>query len=427
LSDSQGPSRWSLRKRLLVATIGVLALAEIASYVAIRMLGILPERPYRQMYRESACLKANDFNYGKYARSPAAMQVMLSKVPHPYFGFTVNPERTNPEWRDSLVSADYENEVRYRKMLDRGARGKDTYTIGIFGASVAGAFAEHVMHDDAFRRRLESEIPALHGRRIEIRQMAIGSSRQPAQFAIAAYYVELFDMTINLDGYSEIAVIQYPQFPIEYPMFSDVFYSPGDASSYLKLRTGEEVCRRMSELPSWIPPLAVSNTYYLFWHSVSLRLNAALYAPAAPAESERASPFSADEVRELYVDYYAKYTRLQDQVLSANGVHDYYFLQPNQYAESSKTFSDEERANALNYGDSEEITRRYRMLSERVRTLHDAGLPVFDLTPIYRDVADTVYVDSCCHVNELGNRILADRIADVIVREENRRGTIGAP
>ena len=119
--------------------------------------------------------------------------------------------------------------------------------------------------------------------------------------------------------------------------------------------------------------------------------------------------------------YYGKYTRLQHDTLDAAGVRSYFFLQPNQYAEGSKTFSPEERSNALGYGQAEELSRRYRRLREEVARLRTAGLRAFDLTLAFSDVAETVYIDNCCHVNELGNRVIADRIADAIIAEETGR------
>ena len=38
------------------------------------------------------------------------------------------------------------------------------------------------------------------------------------------------------------------------------------------------------------------------------------------------------------------------------------------------------------------------------------GVAVVDLTGMFGDVAETVYADDCCHLNELGNRLMAVRI-----------------
>ena len=39
-----------------------------------------------------------------------------------------------------------------------------------------------------------------------------------------------------------------------------------------------------------------------------------------------------------------------------------------------------------------------------------------DLTPIYRDVEETLYVDNCCHVNALGSQMMARAIVERIAQ-----------
>jgi hypothetical protein len=418
-SERRAARPWLRRTAILLASLAAL---EAASYAAMRAAGIMPALPFREMYRTSSCLKANDFNFRRYARSAEDADAMLNTVPHPFFGFTTNPQRTAPEFRGLLVGGNYENELRYRILLGDDPRPVDTFTIGVFGASVAEAFVDHIRNDDTFAERLKAEIPALRDKTIVIRPMAIGSSRQPAQLAIATQYMELLDLTINLDGFSEVSVVQHPKYPVEFPMFSDVFYSGDDPSSYLRLRAGEEVCLRLSNLPQSMPLVASSNFYYLLWHSVSKRLNASLYA-RAPVTDEASSkdPFSVAQQREIYAAYYRKYTRAQHQVLSANGVRAYFFLQPNQWVPDTKPFSTEEKALLTNYPAGQEIGMRYGLLREEIRQLHDEGVRAFDLTGVFAEESRTVYIDACCHVNELGNELLANRIADDIVHEENAR------
>ena len=49
-----------------------------------------------------------------------------------------------------------------------------------------------------------------------------------------------------------------------------------------------------------------------------------------------------------------------------------------------------------------------------VPELRAAGVKIFDLSQIFAKVKDTVYVDPCCHVNDLGQRLLADAMAERI-------------
>ena len=54
------------------------------------------------------------------------------------------------------------------------------------------------------------------------------------------------------------------------------------------------------------------------------------------------------------------------------------------------------------------------MIRERGAALSRQGVRFHDLTEIFADVEAEVYLDNCCHVNELGNRILASKIGDIV-------------
>jgi len=418
-------NKWVKRAVFFAA---MLAAVEVSAFLVLWISGVVPEKSYLEMYRTSSCLKANPYNDGGQTRSTEQAEISLSKLPHPFFGFVTNTNLGAGEPANHLLHQDYENELRYRIVLDEDPRAPNTFTIGIFGASVAGAFADHVIADDTFRRQLQKNIPYLSDKHVVIRNMAIGSSRQPAQFAIATQYMELLDMTINLDGYSEMNVIQFPRFPIEYPMFADAFYTTDGPSPYLYARTTEEICYRISTIPDDFRPLAFSSLYYLTWYNLSQRLHAALTPPRiAESDAAWAKQFPRDEQRLLYARYYKKYSRYQHQILSANAVRPYFFLQPNQYVEDSKTFSADEREDALGYGDASEVTARYRLLQEMIAELQKDGIAAYDLTAIYESVRETIYIDSCCHVNERGNRIIAENIAAAIIRRETAIGIDHAP
>ncbi len=332
----------------------------------------------------------------------------------------VNPEDGDLAWRRQTVGPNYENELRYAVSLGRDPRPPEVFTIGIFEASVAVSFAEHIQADERFATALRERVPSLRDRQIVIRNLAIGASRQPAQFAIATQYMELFDMTVNLDGYSEQAITMYPDYPIEFPMFGDVFFSESGPSIYLSHRAFAQACTLISR-PGQLPLVRHSNAYFLFWYVTSAYFKQVLAQSHAALDVREELSFTDEEVRRLYAAYYERYTRYQHQILTANGVRAYFFLQPNQYVPDSKPFSEEERRTALNMADSAETARRYALLREKVRELAAQTIRAFDLTGVFSRVEDTVYIDSCCHVNERGNDLLADAIVDIIAREENAR------
>lgn len=56
----------------------------------------------------------------------------------------------------------------------------------------------------------------------------------------------------------------------------------------------------------------------------------------------------------------------------------------------------------------------YAYLVERGRALRDAGVAFFDLTEVFRDHREPLYVDDCCHYNDEGYRILTRAIGRAV-------------
>ena len=101
----------------------------------------------------------------------------------------------------------------------------------------------------------------------------------------------------------------------------------------------------------------------------------------------------------------------------ANGATYFHFLQPNQYVEGSKEFTDEERRDAIrdDHPYRPGATAGYWRLIEAGESLLALGVRFSDLTGVFSGVRETIYVDDCCHMNERGNHLLAKSIAAVII------------
>jgi hypothetical protein len=99
-----------------------------------------------------------------------------------------------------------------------------------------------------------------------------------------------------------------------------------------------------------------------------------------------------------------------------NHVLYFHFLQPNQYVPRSKPMGKEEKSTAFapKGGYRACVMLGYPVLRREGQHLIDAGVVFTDLTMAFKDIEQPVYVDTCCHVGELGSRIIADAIANVI-------------
>ena len=90
-------------------------------------------------------------------------------------------------------------------------------------------------------------------------------------------------------------------------------------------------------------------------------------------------------------------------------------LQPNPHVAGSKPWSSAERAldfDASPYADT--ARRGHALLQEAGEALRAEGVRFHDLTMVFVDVSDPIYVDSCCHVNAEGSALLAEAMASAI-------------
>jgi hypothetical protein len=119
---------------------------------------------------------------------------------------------------------------------------------------------------------------------------------------------------------------------------------------------------------------------------------------------------------ELIADLWLRASFSMQRLAEAAGARYLHALHPNQYVPGSKPLSDAERAAAFvpNAEWSRWAATGYPLLRARGAALRERGVAFLDLTDLFQDRTETIYVDDCCHYNLLGNEILARRIARFI-------------
>jgi hypothetical protein len=60
------------------------------------------------------------------------------------------------------------------------------------------------------------------------------------------------------------------------------------------------------------------------------------------------------------------------------------------------------------------VETAYPRLRESGRALSAAGVRFGDLTAVFADHPEPLYIDACCHVRARGNLIVADKIFEAI-------------
>ena len=356
---------------------------------------------------------------------------------HPYLGFVLNPEK--------LSGATEHGFLKPPLSLDGESSGAETVTVAVLGGSVAMGLR---LHEKAWQVLLQGlqDIPSFDGKRIIVANLAMGGMKQPQQLMVVNYFMSLgakFDLVINLDGFNDIVL------PIAEngPQGTFAFYPRawrgrvyGLADPDLLRTAGrvshmEELRRSSARLFSRVP-LRYSIAANLFWDQTDLwreksirRAKVALsqrmrdrggssawgngrYAETGPQRS-----YATEEARYRDVAaYWKRSSIILHKLAQGSDFRYFHFLQPNQYVRGSKIFTDAERSVALpeSHPYKEAATTGYPYLIEAGKQLRRAGVAFTDLTMLFADNSETLYIDACCHFNSRGYELIAKKIVRVI-------------
>lgn len=348
-------------------------------------------------------------------------------VTHPYVGYVLDPDREGFLNRDAVL-VHGTDEVP-------PARREDRLVVGLFGGSVA--FHLGVDHAELFLEALRGAFPE---REVVLVVPATPSWKQP-QMLFSLQWLALrgyrFDLVVELDGFNECvgaaANHRYYRVNAAYPPNYRAFVaSKAEGPEYLAA-AGELVLldRGRRERAAWLAgsPLRFSLTANLLWSTFDQgdqarmgELREALLELSAPTSRRYGQRGPVDELGDTEDDPGPLYDELGRVWLESNrhmarlargiGAELAVFLQPNQYLTGTKPLSAWEREEALSIPHFGAIVRGcYPGLVARGAALEGEGIAFEDLTGIYAEHEETLYRDACCHMNEDGNRILGEVIA----------------
>ena len=330
------------------------------------------------------------------------------QIRHPFYGFT----RSAPEQELNAMPPRQQQE--------------DTVIIGLLGGSVAGALFPFLQ--SALNRRFAA---AERPQQPVVLNLTVSGAKQPQQAMIVAHNLLLggeFDMLVNLDGVNEVVNsaglnVNDSVFPF-LPLWWDKRVGLTGAEILRAGRIGilrQEQARLTAAGAT--SPLRWSALFGLTnrWRQESaageiIQRNRQLAAAAADYSLEKYGPRNWPPEDELFpaaarVWYRGSLTLARLAELA--GADYYHFLQPNPYVPNAKPLSSEERELAYkpagNYGAA--AIKGYPLLRRYNRDLQSQGINYFDLTGVFADRPETLYVDDCCHLNDRGYELLAAAVA----------------
>lgn len=358
---------------------------------------------------------------GAAASTQAALKSALSA--HPYLGYVLDPSDESSRIPVSAFGFPGTGSPIRRQDPSK-------YVIAVVGGSLA--FQTLLYAEPTLRERL-AECETLRGKTIDIVPLAVGAYKQPQSLLAIQLLSALgghFDCVIALDGYNEIALVEdnlaagAPEwYPNYWPTLLDSTPSASRLSTLARLYGRHETRRSAAR---WFDSLRLSPLAQFFWFTSDRRLAAAIASSraelaASPSSTRHAQtgpgPASKDptEARERMIALWRECSQMLDAFCESRGARFFHFLQPNQYVADAKPIGPVEAQVALiDTPLTRSVRDFYPRLIETGRELRERGVAFTDLTRIFAEHPESLYVDNCCHLGNRGSQLLAAKMAATI-------------
>jgi len=433
-------------KRVWLKVFVVLASCLVAFFVAegaIRLLGLF----------DSARAAAET---GVESIGETAGPKRFGKLLHPYRGWIGRPggrasflkkdkaffpDNSYSEW--ALANSTANDFGYYSQLQDYRELTSEQFVIGIFGGSVASQLA--VMGGDAIERGVTERRPDLRGK-VVIVNCGSAAYKQPQQLFALSELLLLgvqFDVIVNVDGVNEVVFGARDASHGYHPILP----ARGQYQSLLDLNSSDptieaitaaaEIHRHRQAIASLTAAvhgsLLLQNSELLKafvgvlvqgHQRATVEVEADLQS--RPAEDPQHSVVAlmsdpclgpAGDCDELVGSLWERGSRLMAAEAGQFGAKYLHVLQPNQYVEGSKVMTQDETERAFDERSvyAKRVRRGYPLLLQRGQEMAGDGISFHDLSMVFRDRQETIYVDPCCHYNHLGYQIVGDAVAALIV------------
>ena len=314
-------------------------------------------------------------------------------------------------------------------------RGPDKFVIGIVGGSVARQLATY--GGQVLIRSLSSA-PPLQGRRVELVCLAIEGFKQPQQHQIVSYVLSLggeFDAIVNLDGYNELIVAAGNQevgANTAYPRSWRFHARPSKPSAMTTGALRVQMIRHERQriaTAARTSLLRYSAVRQLIWRIQDLQLQneqrLAAQMPVSTAGPDARSfqvlgpeeTFASDEARlQHLIDLWENSSRQLQHLARGERFVYVHCLQPSLLLPGMVERTDDRNQpiTPSPQKDRDLLRNGYPRLREAGDRLLQNGESFVDLTNVFADVTQQVFVDAC-HLNQHGYDLLAERIATEVL------------
>lgn len=351
------------------------------------------------------------------------------QILHPYFGFIANPA--------------YVEEISEHGFYIDPKRDYSIYKLRV--CILGGSFADGVytQSQHAMIKRL-SDLTGIKYTDIWIVSLASVGYKQPQQLLALNYFLALggdFDVVVNIDGFNEVMLPYnenlrlgvHPFFPRSWSYYAK---KSNDPELIAKISRIKELRKSRASSINFTStfPFSISNTFLAIWdrgeanraNEITTLNREILEIPdqediPLQASGPKFDVVGSDSIIEEFLTLWNNCSRQMDQISKANDLPYLHFIQPNQFVEGSKPWTENEKEifgsvienHAIGF-----LNRAYDRMGEIANESRANGESrIYDLRYIFKENTDDLYIDACCHVNQAGYDIIATAIADSIFAE----------
>ncbi|MEB3339612.1 hypothetical protein [Okeania sp.] len=363
---------------------------------------------------------------------------------HPFFGYVVKPGIFTDEIAGIRIN-NYGFVSKYDYPFIKS--NKNQFVIGVFGGSVANNFALHtilneVREESGFIQYLK-EIPQLKDQEIIILCFANGGYKQPQQLLMLNYFLSIgqeFDLVINIDGFNEVALsYQNNQQKVELSLPSAQHILPltqlanndmsvmkaivkiSELKNHLSIAINKLENCKLVLCHSWrslqVKGLLDSYQEEIIKYDKQVARNSSKIDSSNSLISlKKMSEVLEDEVAfEKIAENWYESSLIMSQILAERNILYLHFIQPNQYYQTARVFSPEEKIFIIeNHPYAIGVRKGYPVLLSQINSLEKANVNIFNAVKIFDKEKEIVYRDDCCHYNMIGQTILDKYIANSI-------------
>ncbi|MCY4643732.1 MAG: hypothetical protein OXB88_03855 [Bacteriovoracales bacterium] len=410
----------------LSSVVGLFIFFEIISFTVLLLTGNVHWNYTEQLKRTSELIFQG--HPESETLSEIYGNIFSKKVPHPYFAF---------HYGEGADLSGYELDIHgfFGEVKLPFFKKPNDFVVAILGGSVARQLSEYILGNKdilkRFKNHIKKNFPTSKNKEVKVVNLAVSGGKQPQQFLIASYFLKYLDLTINVEGNNE-AISPPLGYPLEFPDGGQYMYIGGISLESRQIHQEREniiILRRLSEvsrLERDIPILKFSHSYFLIHRLLQGLLGRNILKnlhqiKKKDVEETYFSHLYKDRTKSQ-VEIWENFSLQQYRLLKAYNVKSFFFLQPIPIILNAKIYSQEEKDKYIK--DNPEKRRFYKIIASRFRELNQEDKPFYDLRYVFKDVAKTVYIDDCCHLNNLGLEFLFEELLNKISPSNNHSSKI---